>query len=110
MFTSGFFSMRARCCIKVSHFDISYSNSASGERCMHPIPYNPKFRMQLTFLAGFLNECPGAVHAKTSWSRFRNFCNAIIAILTLTKFVLCSGPLSVYKNKTGGTAFLNHDV
>ena len=75
------------------------------------MPYNPKFRMQLTFSTGFRNECPGAVHSATRRSALRACCKAIMAILTGRNEVLCSGPPSVYKITIGGMLFSpNFDI
>ena len=70
--------------------------------CIQPTPYKPRFRTQLIFSAGLWNQCSGAVLTARIWSRFKKFCSKIIVILVLTNVVWCSGPLSVYKIRTGG--------
>ena len=67
-----------------------------------PIPYSPRFKMQLIFSAGLRYEWPGAVLATNMWSRLRHFYQAIIAILTLRNVARCSGPPSVYIIRAGG--------
>ena len=79
------------------------SNSWSMEGFLiMPIPYSLRFNMQLIFSTGLRYEWPGAVLATNMWSRLRNFCKAIISILTLRNVVPCSRPLSLYIIRAGG--------
>ena len=67
-----------------------------------PMRYIPRFNMQLIFSTGFRYKHPGTVLATNIWSRLRNICKAIIAILTLRSNMQCLGPLSVYIIRAGG--------
>ena len=68
---------------------------------MTPIPYSPRFNMQLIFSTRLWYEWPGAVLATNMWSRLRYFCKVIIAILMLRNVVQCSEPPSVYIIRAG---------
>ena len=88
-----------------------FFNLRSNSRSMKgflitPIPYSPRFNMQLIFSAGLQYEWPGAVLVTNMWPRLRNFCKVIIAILTLKYVARCSGPPSVYLTRAGGICLM----
>ena len=65
--------------------------------------HKSKFNIQFIFSSGLRYEWPGAVLTATNKSESSYFCKGIKAILMLRYAVQCSGPPSVYKNRTGGT-------
>ena len=56
---------------------ISFFFSNSGNwymfLCIIPIPYKPRFKMQLTLPAGFLKVCPGAICKAIIMSELSDF-------------------------------------